>query len=161
RNIEKLHHVMDRAINGAPTAKATIDIAIYDLVGKGLEVPAYILLGGRYHERFPITHVLSIDSPDNMADSAESFLEDGYTSFKLKVGYDVWDDIERIKAVHQRVGDRAVIRVDVNQGWDTAPATLQALQRLENISLDWLEQPVVASDIDALAEIKEKSSVSI
>lgn len=161
RNIEKLHHVMDRAINGAPTAKAAIDIAIYDLVGKGLEVPAYILLGGRYHERFPITHVLSIDSPDNMADSAESFLEDGYTSFKLKVGYDVWDDIERIKAVHQRVGDRAVIRVDVNQGWDTAPVTLQALQRLENISLDWLEQPVVASDIDALAEIKEKSSVSI
>ncbi|MCJ0930465.1 mandelate racemase/muconate lactonizing enzyme family protein [Virgibacillus halodenitrificans] len=160
-NLEKIHDVMNKAILGAPTAKAAIDIACYDVVGKALHVPAYVLLGGRYHEKFPITHVLSIDTPEKMAASAEDRVAKGYTSFKMKVGYDVADDVARIKAVSDRVGNKAAIRVDVNQGWQSAAKTLQALDALKNVALDWLEQPVVAEDIDALAEVKAKSSTPI
>ena len=160
-NIERIHDIMDKAIYGAPTAKAAIDIAAFDLVGKRLGVPAYQLLGGRYHRRFPITHVLSIDTPQNMAESAEERVSMGYTSFKMKVGYDMHEDVERIKAVAQQVGDRAAIRVDVNQGWQSAATTLQALHGLRNVSLDWLEQPVAAEDIDALAEVKNKAPVAV
>ncbi|WP_217585864.1 mandelate racemase/muconate lactonizing enzyme family protein [Lentibacillus saliphilus] len=160
-NIERIHDIMNQEILGAPTAKAALDIACYDLAGKALGVPAYTLLGGRYHEKFPITHVLSIDTPERMADSAEKHVAKGFTSFKLKVGYDVAEDVARIKAVHARVGKQAAIRVDVNQGWQSSAKTLQALEGLKGVTIDWLEQPVVASDIDALSDVKAKATLPI
>ena len=51
--------------------KAAIDIACFDIAGKALGVPVYQLLGGRYHEKFPITHVLSIGTPEAMAEEAD------------------------------------------------------------------------------------------
>ncbi|GKV54771.1 dipeptide epimerase [Sporosarcina sp. NCCP-2222] len=158
-NFEKIHEVMDKAIYGVPTAKAAIDIACYDLVGKALGVPVYQLLGGRYHDEFPITHVLSIAAPEEMAGEAENRVSEGYRSLKMKVGTDMWKDVERIQAVRERVGEEIAIRVDVNQGWKNSSTTLQALGRLEQCGLDWLEQPVLADDIDAMVEIKSKTSV--
>ena len=65
----------------------------------------------------------------------------------------------RIEAVRERVGEEIAIRVDVNQGWKNSANTLQGLQKLEHCSLDWLEQPVVADDIDGMVEVKSKSSI--
>ncbi|MFJ8236592.1 mandelate racemase/muconate lactonizing enzyme family protein [Ureibacillus sp. NPDC094379] len=158
---EKIHELMDAAVKDVPAAKAAIDIACFDVVGKKLCVPVYQLIGGRYHEKFPVTHVLSIDEPEKMADEAEQCIELGYSSFKMKVGRDVSGDVKRIKAVRNRVGDAIAIRVDVNQGWKNSANTLQALRQLESIGLDWLEQPVVADDIDAMVEIKSKTSTPV
>ncbi|MEL4023763.1 dipeptide epimerase [Lysinibacillus endophyticus] len=156
---EKIHELMDKTVHRAPAAKAAIDIACYDIAGKKLGVPVYQLLGGRYHEKFPVTHVLSIDEPEKMADEAEEKIKEGYRSFKMKVGLDVAGDVKRIQAVRNRVGDDIAIRVDVNQGWINSANTLQALRKLESLNLDWLEQPVVQDDIDAMVEIKSKTSV--
>lgn len=159
--LEKIHELMDGAVKNIPAAKAAIDIACYDVMGKKLNVPIYQLLGGRYHEKFPITHVLSIDEPDKMADEAEEQMELGFTSFKMKVGRDVASDVKRIQAVRNRVGEHIAIRVDVNQGWRNSASTLQALRQLESVGLDWLEQPVIADDIDAMVEVKAKTSVPV
>lgn len=158
-NMERIHEKMDAAIYGCPTAKAAIDIACYDAVGKALGVPVYDLLGGRYHEKFPITHVLSIAPPEAMAKEAEERVAAGYRSLKMKVGTQVAEDVKRIEAVRARVGDDIAIRVDVNQGWKNSANTLQGLQKLAHCSLDWLEQPVLADDIDGMVEVKSKSSV--
>ncbi|MGM8211234.1 mandelate racemase/muconate lactonizing enzyme family protein [Virgibacillus sp. W0430] len=157
-HMERIHELMNKAIYGAPTAKAAIDIACYDLAGKALGVPVYDLLGGRYHKEFPITHVLSIDTPEKMAEDAAKRVELGYASFKMKVGTDIFEDVARIKAVRERVGETIAIRVDVNQGWKTSGNTLQALEMLKGVSIDWIEQPVLADDIDAMAEVKSKSA---
>ena len=141
-NMERIHELMDAEIYGVPTAKAAIDIACYDVAGKALGVPVYNLLGGRYHEEFPITHVLSIAPPEAMAKEAEERVAAGYRSMKMKVGTNVADDVLRIQAVRERVGEDIAIRVDVNQGWVNSANTLQGLQKLQNCSLDWLEQPV-------------------
>lgn len=159
KNIERIHELMDSAIYGVPTAKAAIDIACYDVVGKALGAPIYDLLGGRYHEEFPITHVLSIAAPDEMADEAEERVRAGYRSLKMKVGTNVADDVKRIAAVRYRVGDEIAIRVDVNQGWENSANTLQAVQKLEACGIDWLEQPVLADDIDGMVEVKAKSAI--
>ena len=98
-NMERIHELMATEIYAAPTAKAAIDIACYDAVGKALGVPVYDLLGGRYHEEFPITHVLSIASPEAMAEEAEERVAAGYRSMKMKVGTQVAEDVERIEAV--------------------------------------------------------------
>ena len=79
----------------------------------------------------------------------------------MKVGVDVSGDVKRIKAVRERVGEDIAIRVDVNQGWENSANTLQALRQLEFLGLDWLEQPVVQDDIDAMVEIKSKSSIPL
>lgn len=160
-HMERLHSKMDAIVYQAPAAKAAIDIACYDVVGKKLGIPVYDLIGGRYHDRFPITHVLSIGEPEAMAQEALERIEQGYTSFKMKVGRDVTSDVARIRAVREAVGKEIAIRVDVNQGWDNAAATLQALDQMKDLGIDWLEQPVKADDIDGMVEIKSKSTIPL
>lgn len=160
-NMERIHELMDSEIYGVPTAKAAIDIACYDAAGKALGVPVYDLLGGRYHEEFPITHVLSIASPEAMAKEAGERVAAGYRSLKMKVGTEVSEDVKRIEAVRDRVGKEIAIRVDVNQGWKNSANTLQGLQQLEHCSLDWIEQPVLADDFDDMVEVKSKSSIPV
>ncbi|MCB5934529.1 dipeptide epimerase [Caldibacillus thermoamylovorans] len=160
-DIEYIHEIMDKTMYGIPTAKAAIDIACYDIAGKKLGVPVYTLLGGRYHQNFSLTKVLSIDSPKRMADEAEKYLNEGYTSFKLKVGTDPMEDVKRIRAVRERVGEEVSMRIDVNQGWKTSAATLKVLRMLEDMFLEWIEQPVVADNIDGMAEIKSKTTVPL
>ena len=96
-----------------------------------------------------------------MAEEAEEKVKEGYDSFKIKVGRDVQSDVERIKAIRRRVGENVAIRVDVNQGWENSANTLKALNALESVGLDWLEQPVIADDIDAMVEIKGKTTVPV
>lgn len=157
--MERIHDIMGKAIFGVPTAKAAIDIACYDIIGKALGVPVYTLLGGRYHEEFPITHVLSIGKPEDMAAEAATRVKQGYRSFKMKVGTNMLEDVKRIQAVRANVAEDIAIRADVNQGWQSSSQTLQALNMLDGVSLDWLEQPVSADDIDGMVEVKSKSPV--
>ena len=159
--IEKIHDLLNRLVKDAPAAKAAIDIACYDVTAKKLGVPVYQLIGGRYHDKFRVTHVLSIATPEEMARVAALKVAEGYNSFKMKVGRDVASDVARIHAVRKAVGDSVAIRVDVNQGWQSSANTLQALAALQHEQLDWLEQPVVANDIDAMVEIKAKTTVPV
>ncbi|WP_019414083.1 mandelate racemase/muconate lactonizing enzyme family protein [Paenisporosarcina sp. TG20] len=159
--IEKLHDIMNLAIYTAPTAKAAIDIACFDIVGKKIQQPVYQLIGGRYHDEFPITHVLSIAEPEVMANEAALQVEKGYKSFKMKVGTSFQQDVKCVKAVRARVGDGIAIRVDVNQGWHNSATTLVALSQLQDCNLDWIEQPVMADDIDGMVEIKSKSLIPL
>lgn len=161
KNMERIHELMDEAIYGVPTAKAALDIACYDVVGKALNVPVYDLLGGRYHQEFPITHVLSIASPEKMANEAAEKVAEGYRSLKMKVGERITEDVRRIEAVRARVGKEIAIRVDVNQGWTNSANTLQALRKLEHCELDWIEQPVIADDIDGMVEIRSKTHTPV
>src|SRR5690625_7566257 len=134
-NMERIHDVMIKAIYSAPTAKASIDIACYDLAGKTLGVPVYTLLGGRYHTEFPITHVLSIGKPEDMAAEAMDRVNQGYRSFKMKVGTRVLDDVKRIQAVHAKVDEDIAIRVDVNQGRDSISLTSPDINQMNDVCL--------------------------
>lgn len=159
--MERIHDIMNNAIYSAPTAKAAIDIACFDIIGKKLQQPIYQLIGGRYHEKFPITHVISIDQPEKMANEASEMVKKGYQSFKLKVGNHIQTDLKRIKAVRKAVGNEIKIRIDVNQGWRDSATTLQVIDTLQQLNIDWLEQPVLADDIDGMVEIKKKSHIPL
>lgn len=160
-HMEKIHDVMNASIYAAPTAKAAIDIACYDASGKSVGLPVYDLLGGRYHDTFPITHVLSIQAPEVMAAEAVAKIEEGYNSFKMKVGSNMHEDVKRIQSVRKAIGPDIAIRVDVNQGWKNSATALQALAMLEDCQLDWIEQPIHADDINGMVEIKQKTSIPV
>ena len=159
--LERIHEIMDASIYGVPTAKAAMDIACYDVMGKALGVPVYELIGGKYREAFPLAHVLSIAAPEAMAEEAARKVAEGYGFLKMKVGTNVQEDVLRIQAVRERIGKDIPIRIDVNQGWQTSANTLQALHELRDTPIDWLEQPIVADDIDGMVEIKAKSSIPV
>lgn len=160
-NLEKIHHIMNSVIAGNPAAKAAIDIACYDLMGKYTKLPVYDLLGGKYHDTLSFAKVLSIDEPEIMAEKALEAVKQGYSSLKLKVGWDPDTDVERIAAVREKVGKKFPIRIDVNQGWETAAKALPAVKALESLNISWLEQPIRMGDIDGLVEIKAKTFISI
>jgi len=159
--LEKIHDRMNQLVPGAPTAKAALDIACFDVMGKKLKQPIYQLIGGRYHEQFPITHVLSIAEPEKMAEMAGIKVAQGYRSFKMKVGTNVKADVERIKAVRSQVGPDIAIRVDVNQGWKNSKAALEAIQHIAACQIDWIEQPVAAADLDGMAEVRAKTAIPL
>lgn len=161
-DIEAIHHKMDAAISGNPAAKAAIDIACYDLMGKATGQPVYNLIGGRAHDELQYPKVLSIEAPEIMAEKARKAIQQGFSSLKLKVGLDdAALDIERIYAVREAVGGEVPIRIDVNQGWKTVGLAVQTINSLEAAKLTWVEQPIRMGDIRGLAEVRRKVSTPI
>ncbi|MFD1031845.1 mandelate racemase/muconate lactonizing enzyme family protein [Metaplanococcus flavidus] len=161
-NIEEIHFSMNAAIANNPAAKAAIDIACYDLMGKATNQPVYNLIGGRAHDNLQYPKVLSIESPQIMAEKAATAVKQGFSSLKLKVGLDnAALDIERIYAVRKAVGEDMPIRIDVNQGWKTVGLAVQTINRLEAANLTWIEQPIRMGDIRGLAEVRRKVSTPI
>lgn len=160
-NIEHIHNKMDQAIHGAPTAKAAIDIACYDLMGKGSGQPVYNLLGGRYHSFLTIPHVVGIQDVEGTVQESCTAVEQGYTSLKIKVGLDPKEDVQRIRAIRKAVGAHVRIRVDANQGWKNRSTSLSILKQVEDCDIDWIEQPVMADDISALAGIRSQTSIPV
>ncbi|MCP2033644.1 L-alanine-DL-glutamate epimerase-like enolase superfamily enzyme [Planomicrobium sp. HSC-17F08] len=161
-DIEEIHHLMNAAIARNPAAKAAIDIACYDLMGKAAGQPVYNLIGGQAHKHLQYPKVLSIEAPEIMAEKAKRAMDEGFSSLKLKVGgSDSATDIARIYAVRQAVGPAMPIRIDVNQGWKTVGHAVQTINQLADAHLTWIEQPIRMGDIRGLADVRRKTSTPI
>lgn len=160
-HLEKIHDEMEQIVHGAPTAKAAIDIACYDLIGKATNQPLYQLLGGLYYSSIVVPTVLGIDNPTKMAQEAKHAVQAGYSNIKIKVGTDVQLDIERIRAVRQAIGPDVQLRVDANQGWQYEAVALNVLKEVEDCQIDWIEQPIIANNIKGLANIRQRTSIPI
>jgi L-Ala-D/L-Glu epimerase len=159
--IERIHDIMESRIHANPAAKAAIDIACYDLMGKYTGKPVYDLIGGKYHDQLTFAKVLSIEDPEIMSEKAKQAIALGYSSLKLKVGFDLFTDLERVKAVRKAVGYEIPIRVDVNQGWQDYSTAAGALPLLEPLRISWLEQPIKMGDFDGLSELRKKTVIPI
>lgn len=159
-SIDKIHQKFTKMILGVPSAKAALDIALYDIMGKAANVPLYQLLGGSSHEELRVPQVLSIKAPVEMANDAHRYVSEGFRSIKIKVGTDAATDIERIRQVRQAIGEGIQLRVDANQGWNRLE-TLRIIRETADCQVDWFEQPVVAHDVKSLSEIRAVSPASI
>ena len=138
------------------SAKAAVEIAIYDLFGQLYNAPLYRLLGGG--DPVITTDItISVDTIDKMVADSISAVERGFDSLKIKVGKDIGVDIERVKAIYAAVEGRALLRLDANQGW-TAKQAVYALHTLEDagVRLELVEQPVRAQDLDGMRYVTER-----
>ena len=161
-NIERIHDIMDKTVKNAPSAKAPLDIACYDIMGKATNQPIYNLIGGQYWDYLEIPHVLSIGEPEKMAKEALEAVNKGFTTIKIKVGdKDIKKDVQRIQSIRKSVGEQIKLRVDVNQGWINSAQSLMALKELEDCNMDWIEQPVLADDIQGLAKIRNQITIPV
>ena len=115
--LDRINRRMDAALKGHPYVKSGIDIACSDLLGQAARQPVCTLLGGRYGEDFVLYRAISQQSPDDMADKVAGYRAQGYRRFQLKVGGDPDTDIERIRAVAERLQEGDKLVADANTGW--------------------------------------------
>lgn len=157
--IVDIHTVMDAALMHNTSAKAAIDIALYDIMGKDANLPLYRLLGG-VESKVETDKTISIDRPDIMCSEAKDLVARGFNHIKLKAGLDSKADIQVIKAIRESVGSSIGIKVDANQGWSVSQA-IETITDMGNYGVQAVEQPVPYWDIDGFAYIRSKVSVPI
>jgi L-alanine-DL-glutamate epimerase-like enolase superfamily enzyme len=134
-------------------AKAAIEMALHDLVGRATDQPAYALLGGKQRSRMPILGVIGTGALASDLREAEHKKAEGYTAFKIKVGVDKpLVDGERTRRVCEILGRGMLISSDANQGWSADEAT-QYVRAIADAGLDFFEQPVQADDVAGMTAV--------
>ena len=141
-NIVGLHQHMDNAVRGYPYAKACVEMAAYDLMGRSLDVPVYQLLGGKVRDRIPVTHSIGLLPMDEAVAECRQVVQEGIQTIKIKVGVEPRRDIELVHRVREAVGDETALCVDANQGYSSPGEALQTLKAMEPCRLKYAEQPV-------------------
>jgi L-Ala-D/L-Glu epimerase len=155
-NLNRITQLIQGALEKNSSAKAAVEIAVYDLFGQLYDAPLYKMLGGG-DPVITSDITISVDYIDKMVADSIAAVERGFESLKIKVGKDIGVDIERVKAIYAAVEGRALLRLDANQGW-TAKQAVFALQTLEDagVRLELVEQPVKAQDLEGMKYITER-----
>ncbi len=150
--------------SGAATqALAAIDVALWDLKAKRAGLPLAKLLGAhRDSVRCYNTSGGFLHEPvEQVKDNATRTLEDGIGGIKIKVGQPDWrQDLRRVEAVRDHLGDAVPLMVDANQQWDR-PTAMRMGQALEEFDLVWLEEPLDAYDAEGHAELARALSTAV
>ncbi len=161
RQIEARQQDMDRALPWNPRAKSSVNMALYDIVGKALNTPVYNLLGGLVRDRVPLSWSIPITDIDSAVEEAEQMVQQGFTILKMKTGHeDPSQDILRFQKVRAAVGDEIRMRADANQAWDV-PTAIRVIRALEPYQIEFMEQPVKVWDLDGLAEVRRATNTYI
>ena len=156
-NFVDLHARMDAIIKGHPYAKASVEMAAYDLAGRALGVPVWQLLGGRARAAIPVTHSIGLLDIEQAVAECRQVVDEGIRTIKLKIGVEPDRDVEIVKRVRNAVGEGTDLCVDANNGYRTAGEAIQIIRRMAPYQLKYVEQPVeglaglakVAAAIDA------------
>jgi muconate cycloisomerase len=157
-DLEAIWERMDFYAPTYPMAKAAIDIALWDIKAKALKLPLYRLLGSSRTERIPLTALIGLAQPGEMASEALRRVEKGYRGLRLKIA--AGRDFECVRAVREAVGEEISIRVDCNQGYSTHQA-IRMIKVLEPFDVELVEQPTVWWDFKALATVAKAVDIPI
>ena len=150
--------------SGAATqAIAAIDVALWDLKAKRAGLPLAKLLGAHrdsvrcYNTSGGFLH----ESVDQVKDNATGTLESGVGGIKIKVGLpDSAEDLRRVRAVREHLGDGVPLMVDANQQWDR-PTAMRVSRRLEEFDLVWIEEPLDAYDAEGHAQLARSLDTAV
>ena len=164
RDVDEFEDLMI-ALNGCiqknTSAKAAVDMALWDLYGQLYKIPVYKLMGGA--KKSIVTDItISVNPPEEMARDARTAIQRGYDCLKVKVGIDPELDVARLAAVREAVGKDVKLRIDANQAWNAKQA-VRILDQMQEKGLDieFVEQPVKAHDFDGLKYVTERSYVPV
>jgi L-alanine-DL-glutamate epimerase-like enolase superfamily enzyme len=149
----------------------TLEVAVWDLVGKTLGQPLWKLLGGRQDRLFAYASSGELVDPDERARRVAELRDRGIRAVKLRFHLDDWrSDVEVVERVRDAVGAEVELMVDANQGWrmsgdrtprwDVATAA-QCARKLEGLGVYWLEEPLRTDDVEGYAMLRRRTSLRI
>ena len=150
---------------GDIAAMSAVDIALWDVMGKALDMPVYRLLGGAFRDRIPAyaSGLFKKEKPDvtgALMDEAKGYVDQGFPAVKMKIGFGEAYDVVNVAAVRKAIGDSVLLAVDANCGYDVATAIDVGQKILEN-DLFWFEEPISTDDVDGYVEIRRALKVRI
>lgn len=137
-----------------------IQMALWDIMGKALNVPVYDLMGGRVRDRIEIAYALGILDIKDTQKKVKHIIDSGFRCLKTKGGKDVVFDVARAKAMREAAGPNFEIRVDMNQGYDTIQA-LRYLRDVEDYDLQYVEQPIKVNRLDDMKNLRVRTRTPI
>ena len=131
-----------------PSARAAIDMALFDILGKVAGLPLWKLLGG-FRNRIRTSVTIGILPERETVAAARDLISRGYRALKLKGGLDVEEDACRVLKVREAVGKQIELRFDANQGF-TVDQSLQFVRDTRSAGLELLEQPTPKEELEQL-----------
>ena len=180
-DVARLNSKFTSCVAGNFFTKAAVEMALWDIAGKATGKPVWQLLsqGSRQPPSavaspadvtrsvparlvVPIKWSVSGVEPAKAAEIARWAVAQGFSAMKVKVGIDPEDDVARVRAVREAVGDGVKLGVDANGGWLTPQIAIEMINRIyHECGIYFAEQPLPAGDHDALAEVRRDVSVPI
>ena len=149
-----------KVIQGNRFAKCAIETALLDAQARRLGVPLSTLLGGRVRDALPVAWTLASGDTTKDIAEAEKMLElRRHRIFKLKIGWrSVADDVAHVLTIKRALGDKASVRVDVNQAWSEADA-MSGIAALQAGGIDLIEQPLRGENVAGMARLAARFDV--
>jgi D-galactarolactone cycloisomerase len=142
-------------------ALSGVDVALWDILGKVRGVPLYQLMGGRVRDKVPVyATALYPEEPAKVARRARGFADQGFHGVKIKVGFDLDQDVRIVRAVRQELGKDFIVMTDANQGY-SLDVGIKAAQAFADAGAYWLEEPLFVEDIAGHAILREKGRTPI
>ena len=163
---EMYRKTLDFARRGVLMASVSaLDIALWDLKGKILDLPVYKMLGGKHRDRvqpyatglyFSKSKVLS----DELVIEAKNYVNEGFKAIKMKVGLSLEEDIHNIKCIREAIGDEIKLMVDANHAYSLREA-FELSRMMEPYRICWFEEPISPEFYTQYRELREKTNIPI
>lgn len=174
-NFARAHQLMERVVGagmpGGRSARAGVDLALHDLVGKALGLPVHALLGGAHRLELPQLTNLYHKTPEAMAEACRRFAGAGFKGLKVKVGDELlakgWSrdtllvETAKLEAALEATPRNVMIDADANQGWASAAGTVATLARFKGHDNLSIEQPLAYADISGAAFVRRHAGVPV
>jgi D-galactarolactone cycloisomerase len=146
-------------------AISAVDIALWDIMGKTLNQPICNLLGGAFRTRVQCyaTGLYRKNREDPTAAlvaEARGYVDEGFKAMKMKIGFGPDYDIKNVAAVRRAIGDKILLAVDANCGYDRGSA-IAVGQRLVDNDLLWFEEPISSDDVEGYIEVRRALKVRV
>jgi muconate cycloisomerase len=157
----RMHELRSR-LKGNRFALCAIETALFDAQARRLGVPLSALFGGRVRDSLPVAWTLaSGDTARDIAEAEKMLDLRRHRVFKLKIGArDVRTDAAHVTAIKRALGERASVRVDVNQAWDETDAML-GMALLEHAGVDLVEQPIAAGNHEGMRRLRNMNRIAL
>jgi len=154
KDFDLIIYKIKNSIKGHTSAKAGMEIAIYNAKAMALNKPLYKMLGGKNKKTLITDITISVDSVEKMVADSLIAIKQGFSILKVKVGSDSSLDLERLISIQKAVGDKIKLRIDVNQAWSFEESILNLKKMKEcKLNIEFVEQPLNAKDYDGMAKL--------
>jgi D-galactarolactone cycloisomerase len=142
-----------------------IDIALWDIRGKHFNAPVHQLMGGPLRSEVRAyatgTYRTKTGNPlDYICEEVAGYVAEGFSAVKLKIGFEVKEDVALIRAVRETIGDDTGLMLDANHGYDAVDA-INLGRQVEDLDIGWFEEPVAPEDLDGYCAIKSAISIPL
>lgn len=140
--------------------KSGVELALWDICGKAVNLPVAVLLGGIVRSRVEVAACMGMHSYQRAGEMAAYYVERGFGTLKTKAGANLEEDVEMVRGVRDAVGEKLKLRIDPNRAYSPQQA-LELARRLEPYHLEYLEQPIPAEPLSDASWLRGETSVPI